>query len=381
MAQLFHEAGLEVVFVDVDSEVVNAVNTQGRYTIHIVGPGAEDVVIDGIRAIHGSDSAAVSRALAECDIACSAVGAGALEHIAPNLASGLKGRFELGLGPLNILVCENLHDAGKVLQDHVSRHLPEPTREMILGRTGFVQAVVSRMVPLQTGPPDDLLSVRVEAYKRLPVDAAAVAGDLPSIPGIEPQENFLAHVERKLYTHNCAHAALGYLGSIFGIEFGWEALRKPHIIWKIRDVLDETGEALVRRHGFDPSEQAAHEAELLDRFANRELGDTCFRLARDPLRKLAPNDRLVGAIRMCESAGDPYHALASVVGCALAFDSTHDPSAVELQARIKREGVDSVIAGVCGIEPHEEIAEEIRESYASAVELREAVRSGAQFEE
>ncbi len=39
------------------------------------------------------------------------------------------------------------------------------------------------------------------------------------------------------------------------------------------------------------------------RFANRPLSDTVFRLARDPLRKLGPNDRLVGAARLAEKAG------------------------------------------------------------------------------
>ena len=32
-----------------------------------------------------------------------------------------------------------------------------------------------------------------------------------------------AYVERKLYTHNCAHAVLGYLGHIAGITYGYEA--------------------------------------------------------------------------------------------------------------------------------------------------------------
>ena len=47
----------------------------------------------------------------------------------------------------------------------------------------------------------------------------------------------------------------------------------------------------------------AHTHDLLRRFTNRALGDTIFRLGRDPLRKLAPKDRLVGAARLAEKAG------------------------------------------------------------------------------
>src|SRR5690348_16032197 len=103
------------------------------------------------------------------------------------------------------------------------------------------------MVPLQTAEErsQDPLRIRVEAYKRLPVDAAAVVGSLPSIVGVEPTPNFLAHVERKLYTHNCAHAMLGYLGHRAGFTFGYEALAAPEIYAQIRSALAETGQALI----------------------------------------------------------------------------------------------------------------------------------------
>src|SRR5262249_1569730 len=149
----------------------------------------------------------------------------------------------------------------------------------------------------------DPLAIRVEAYKRLPVDGTAVVGALPSLVGVETVDNFEAYVERKLYVHNCAHAVLGYLGHIAGHTYGYEALRDSRMASLLRGGVDETGEALIRKHGFTPEERAAHVADLLDRFQNEDLGDTCRRLARDPLRKLAPEDRLTGAARLCESQG------------------------------------------------------------------------------
>src|SRR5437762_8891999 len=85
LAQLFHESGLEVVFVDVAADVIRAINRDKRYAIRIVGPGSEDVEIDGIRALDAADSVAVAEAVAVCEIACTAVGAGAIKHIAGNL--------------------------------------------------------------------------------------------------------------------------------------------------------------------------------------------------------------------------------------------------------------------------------------------------------
>jgi len=36
--------------------------------------------------------------------------------------------------------------------------------------------------------------------------------------------------------------------------------------------------------------------DLLKRFANRQLGYTVERVGKDTIRKLSPNDRLVGAL-------------------------------------------------------------------------------------
>src|SRR5262249_18173585 len=271
-------------------------------------------------------------AVAECEIACTAVGATAMRHIAPNLAAGLDLRFKRGGEPLNVLICENLHDAAGQLKEMVRENLPSETASDVLARTGFVQAVVSRMVPLTDKTNTDPLAVRVESYKRLPVDGSSVIGTLPSIVGVEPVQNFQAYVERKFYTHNCAHAVLGYVGYFRGLRFAYEALEDTVTRALLSRVLAETSEALVRKHGFDSSEQDAHVQDLLERFANRALGDTCYRLGKDPIRKLAPDDRLVGAARMCQSQDIDPKAVAEVIAYALCFDPMEDESSVRLQS-------------------------------------------------
>jgi len=373
IAQLFHESGFEVVFVDVVPEIVRALNAEGSYTIRIVGPDACDVPIRGVRAVSGRDIAAVAHELATCAVASTAVGAGALPHIAPAIAAGLVERYRQGADPLNVIVCENLHGAGRYLRDLVANHLPAADRREILDRVGFVQAVVSRMVPIQTPGGSEgraLLEVRVESYKQLPVDATAIVGSLPEIVGVMPVPNFDAYEARKLYTHNCGHATLGYLGHLRGLTYGYEALADAQIGQRLREVLAATGEALVRRFDMDPAEHHAHVEDLLRRFANVDLGDTCFRLARDPIRKLAPDDRLVGAARLCESQGVDPRPVAAVIGAAYRFASEEDPSAVELQRRIRDDGLDATMVAVSGIEPGEPLAAAVRAAYDAAGHAR-----------
>jgi mannitol-1-phosphate 5-dehydrogenase len=366
IAQLFHESGYEVVFVDVVPEIVAALNESRQYRLRIVGRGAQDIQITDVRAVHGQQREQVAREVAACEIACTAVGVGALRFVAPNLAAGLQLRHAQGGGALNVLVCENLHDASGLLKSLVAEHLPEAEREAILAKVGFVQAVVSRMVPLQTEEDrrEDPAGIRVEGYKKLPVDGQAVVGTLPSIVGVKVVADFEAEVERKLYTHNCMHAVMGYLGHLAGFTYGYEALEHPATRAMVDAVMEDTGLALVRKHGFDPQEHAAITLDILERSRCRELGDTCFRLARDPIRKLAPDDRLTGAARLCEAQSVPTDRLAFVIACALRFESPEDPSSLEMQQRIRSEGVERVLQSLCAVAPEEPLGRAILTEYA-----------------
>lgn len=365
LAQLFHESGLEVVFVDVAEAVVTTLNERRKYDIEIVGPKASTVPVDNVRAVSGRDLESVATEISEAAIVATAVGANALRSLAPALAAGLLARHNGSGASLNILLCENLHDAAIVLREAVAEALPETERDAILAKTGFVQAVVSRMIPFQQ--PSANLTIKAEAYKRLPVDGAAIVAPFPKIVGIEPVENFTAWVERKLYVHNAAHALLGYLGVAAGHAYGYEALEDERISALLRAALEETGQALISRHGFDPDEHRSHVADLVERFRNRALGDTCARLARDPVRKLAPDDRLVGAARLCESQGVTPVALAWAIAAALRYDDSADPSAPLLQQARRENGLAAAMERFCHIAPHEPLFHLVVEAMETAI--------------
>ncbi|MDH7484745.1 MAG: mannitol-1-phosphate 5-dehydrogenase [Anaerolineae bacterium] len=381
LGQLFSESGYQVTFVDVDEPLIDALNARRAYTIRLVdNDRAEEVTISPVRALHAGDTAAVAQALAEAEIAATAVGARALPQIAPLVAAGITRRFagsEPGTfepetrNPLNIIVCENLKDAAATFRRMVSEHLPATHRDAWLRRVGFVDTVIARMVP----PPTPEMRARdpsfivVEPYKVLPVDRSGFVGPIPAIVGLEPMDNFAAYTASKLYIHNCGHALLGYLGYQRGHTYAYEALDDPAIRPLLEAALAESRAGIVAVHGVDAVWLEAHAADIVRRFANRALGDTVFRLARDPLRKLAPEDRLVGAARLAERAGVTPQALSWGIAAGYCFDDPADPLAVALQQRIAAQGFDAVLAEVSGIAPDEPLAALVRERHR---QLREA---------
>jgi mannitol-1-phosphate 5-dehydrogenase len=369
IGQLFSESGYEVVFIDVDRPLLDALNTERAYTIELVDNDSTQAIRVGpVRGIDAADVDAVAAAVAGTRIMATAVGARALPAIAPNMAAGIRQRQRSGTeAPLNCIVCENLKGAASVVRDLVAGHLMPDERAYLDDHIGFVNAVIGRMVPPLTPEmrAHDPTRIRVEPYKELPVDRAGFVGPIPEIEAMQPCARFEVYTARKLYVHNCGHAVLAYLGYLEGDIYGYEALADPAISAALDQAWEESIAGQVAHYGVDASWLRAHAADLRRRFANRALGDTVYRLGRDPIRKLQPDDRLIAPARLAEEAGVTPRALARTIAAALRFDPLQDAVAVRLQERLADEGLNAVLADVCAIDPGEELAQLIRDHYAA----------------
>ena len=350
---VFADAGYEVVFIDVMPDVVAALNRDGRYPLAVVSDdGRADRWVEGVRAVDGRDAEAVADLIATCDAAATAVGVNVLPRIAPLLAQGLARRMAATPSrPLDILIAENLIDANLRLAEWIAAALPEPLRERLPSEVGFVEASIGRMVPVMTEAMKEgnLLRVWVEPYDELPVDAAAFRGPVPPVPNLRPFAPFEFYIRRKLYIHNLGHATTAYFGWRAGSALISDAVRIQGIEAAARAAMGEASRALSAEFGVDPAALAAHVDDLLRRFRNRSLGDTVARVGRDPLRKLSPDDRLVGAARLCMKHGIAPDAIARATAAALRFDDPADPSAVARQAAIREQGVAGFLATHCGL--------------------------------
>jgi mannitol-1-phosphate 5-dehydrogenase len=283
------------------------------------------------------------------------------------VAAGSAARLHAGIEqPLNLIVCENLKGAAALFRGMVCEHLNESERAYLSTHVGFVDTVIGRMVPELT--PElralDRTLVIAEPYKELPVDRAGFIGPIPDIVGMEPCDNFPLYTARKLYLHNAGHAVLAYLGYRRHYQLGYEALEDREIRPILDAALEESLLGIVARYQANEVWLRTHVNDLKERFANRVLADPVLRLGRDPLRKLAPDDRLVGAARTAETTGHTPSNLAWAIAAGLAFDAPGDDKALEMQKRITREGLAAVMEGVCSIKRDEPLGQAILERYS-----------------
>jgi mannitol-1-phosphate 5-dehydrogenase len=303
---LFARAGREVVFIESDPGLVRLLNKAGGYPVRtLTEQGGSDIWACGVSAIDASDADAAADAVASAAIAATAVGARALEKVAPVIADGLLRRACQGRGPLDILICENLPGAKEKLAAWLAAAAPdEGAKALIAENAGLVETSIGRMTPVQTEEMKDgnPLRISAEPYAVLPVDGAAFKGRIPEVEGILPCENFDYYVKRKLYLHNMGHSTCAYLGLEKGYEYIADAVRDEEIRGIVRGARGESARALSAAYGADPAELTEHADDLLRRFGNRALGDTCARVGADAERKLGPSERFFGAMELCRDA-------------------------------------------------------------------------------
>ena len=126
-------------------------------------------------------------------------------------------------------------------------------------------------------------------------------------------------------------------------------------------VYHETATALCKKQNYPFDKQWAFTRTSLAKLQDYNIVDTLERNARDPIRKLGPNDRLVGSARLCLEEGIKPESLSVSIAAAIYYHSPSDPIAVQLEQMRKEKGVDYVLENVCQIDPQGELATMVKE--------------------
>jgi mannitol-1-phosphate 5-dehydrogenase len=342
---ILHKAGYEVVFADVNADLIDALASTPSYTVTEVGDGASVWTVDNYRALNSqAHEADVIAEIASADIVTTAVGPNILRFVAPLIAKAIAQR-SADLAPLTVMACENAINATDLLKAEVVKALPDAA---LADGAIFANTAVDRIVPGQD--PDAGLNVTVESFFEWAIESTPFGESTPVIPDAHFVADLAPYIERKLFTVNTGHATAAYHGFAAGVSSMSEAFSTPEIAAEVRAVLAETKALLVAKHDFDPEVQQAYIDKNMVRFANPELSDTVDRVGRQPLRKLGRNERFVGPAAELAERGLGSGALVRTMGIALEFDVAEDPQSVELQQLLADSTAEEFVTTVTGLD-------------------------------
>ena len=357
IGHLLYLSGIPFTFVEKADALVDLINARGEYTVNVLGNPDKNCVVKGAKALNFDQAEEIADAIADADTVFNAVGGKNLEAIVPHYIRGIEKKAKRG-GKLNFVTCENWKQPADILRRGIEAEISEDAREYFHENVGITEAVIMRSAiesPAELLAVDPLI-VNVQDFWELPLDASRVKGKLPDILGLKPIEAFTGFLERKFYTYNAANGTTSFVGALLGYEKIADAAHDERILGILEGVYQETARALSIKHNFPLDEQLAFTLTSKRKLQDYTIVDFIERNARDPMRKLGPDDRLVGSARLVESCGiEPKH-LAIAIAAAIYYTNDADESAAELRRMRSEEGVDAVLAKVCKLDPNGSIA-------------------------
>ncbi len=378
IGQLFSRSGYEVVFIDVVREIIDELNRRRSYKVVIKSTRDKIIKVENVRGVLASDKEKVEEEISTADIASSCVGIGALPHIIPLIAGGLKKRYDIDSNlPLDIIIAINMRNAAKYFEKKLSEIMGEdyPLDRLV----GLVETSIGKMVPLMTEEDKkrDILQIFAEPYNTLILDKKAFKNPIPDVMGLSPKENMKAWVDRKLFIHNLGHAVISYLGYLYDSSFTYlyEALEAGELYSGTRETMIQSAEILLREYPkeFTKKGLEEHIDDLLERFMNKSLGDTIYRTGRDLLRKLGPDDRLVGAIRLGLKHKMDVDKILYALVSGFYFRATDESGSmfekdIEFIEKYFKKGIEYTLVNLCGfeLEKYQEIIQKCKK-YSGAI--------------
>lgn len=358
---LLSKAGYHVVFADVNTEIINKINSDKKYTIHVMDTICSEEEISNISGVI-STSDEIYKEIVEAEIITTAVGPVVLPRIAPTIAKGIALRKERGIKTyLNIIACENAIKASSQLEEEVKKYLNEEEIEYLKEFVGFPNCSVDRIVPPVKS--ENILDVVVENYYEWNVEKSAFKGEIPKIEGMNLVDNLMAYIERKLFTLNTGHAITAYFGYLKGYETIEESIKDEVIYGFVKNAMIESGKGLIAKYNFDEEAHYKYIDKIIDRFKNPYLKDDVARVGREPLRKLNENDRLIKPLITARGFNINTDNLLLGVGAALHYDNKEDSQSVQLQSLINEKGIKDSLAEISKISGDTDVLDKIEKYY------------------
>lgn len=366
LGEVFSSAGWKVSFLDKDPLVIENLK-KGSYVVELfMEKGTFPVTVSGYEAYSCDSAYSCEKALLDADVLSICLYPEDIAEAAAYLAPCLEKRASENGKPLTILSCTNInHLMGTIEEWFLASMKSEESQKWFRENVALRDTIVRR-------------SVNAESSSSLRLQALAVANlliqppiyaDLSGVQWMELMDNLETMKDIKLYSLNAPHATCAYAGYLRGYRTICEAESDPEIAALMDAVLSEAIKGLSAEFGV-PEQKIWNFSRMPA--PKDALPDLITRVAYDPLRKLARNDRLTGNALFCYNHGLPCRALVQSIANGLAYAEPSDAAALKMQEIIRTKGLEAAIVEICGLESGHPLIVDICEAYrALPAEIRQ----------
>lgn len=362
IADLLHNTGYEITFVDVNEKLNAEMNQYHNYYLYVIQEDYRRREIDKVSALSPiTQPEEVSKAIVDADLVTTAVIADNFPKIANNLAAGLKARLDAGKERVNVIPCENAFYCGVMLKEELLKTglLTEEELETI---AAIPSTAVDRMVFAADRDGRDGIDVG-NTFELVIEKNKLVDPDAEPIKDAEYTGNLDKYLERKLCVVNGGHTMSAYLARLMGYDIIQDYFKVPENKKLTRDMMLQAAAFIEKKHGFVHNEMVDYIDATIGRWSTPGVKDTIERIAKAPIRKLDPEDRMVKSAIECEKYGLANDLILKGIAAAFLYDVEGDEQAAEIKAYVEENGIEKAVTHYTGIGAGSRIYDEILKDY------------------
>lgn len=213
---------------------------------------------------------------------------------------------------------------------------------------GVPDVITSNAAPEHLLAKDPLSIVTEDGVCFIEEGAKSLGGENAYVSEAELHKQWMA----KLYIHNTPHCIAAYLGALQGKHYLHEGMADSRIYELVEGAMNEMRDMVVQKYQLEASFVDWYAKKELARFSNVLLYDPIVRVAREPFRKLALDNRLIGAAQLALSMGIVPNYLIKGILAAFLYNKENDPD-FNISFLLNALSPDNFLKLIINLSPHE----------------------------
>ena len=292
IAPVLQENNYEVVFVDVNKELIEQINLLQCYKVRSISLNASsDIFVKNISGLLLDDEEFLNEKLAQADLITTSVGPKFVKDIFNLVSSTKTEKIQ------TFIAFENMYRAS-------TSNLTESGLSTLV----LIDAVVDKIVPPQN---ITSLDVIVEEYGSIILDNNVNTKPLNESK-IVSYSNYEHEFYKKLWLLNGLHLKLAYFGLSRNIKYIHEILSNQEGLDFAERAIDSLSKAYSL---FSNSTEDLKDFKqtILNRFSMPEIQDEVTRIARNPQIKFSKDERFERPLRLLISADEDVETFKNII--------------------------------------------------------------------
>ena len=292
IAPVLQENNYEVMFVDVNKQLIEQINTLKEYKVSSISLNSStDLLVENISGLLLEDKAPLCEKIAQADLITTSVGPKFVKDIFDFVCNVKTEKTQ------SFIAFENMYRAS------TSNSNEKSPSKLVL-----IDAVVDKIVPPQN---TTSLDVTVEEYGSIVLDDNKDIKPLNESK-IVSYRNYEHEFYKKLWLLNGLHLKLAYFGLSREIKYIHEILNNQEGLEFAEKSIDSLSKA-YRLFSNSTEDLDDFKQTILNRFSLPEIQDEVIRIARNPEIKFSKDERFERPLRLLISANEQVETFKEVL--------------------------------------------------------------------